>query len=171
MSEAGTILNIKSNMSIKEVHDLYVTHSIQKESYIYNGHWILRPPTSEIDFTENKMPSDLKPFNIWNMVKEKIEDSDIVLGIINQKAYGTISEIGYACSKGTIAVYVLPEYNIDESELQDLWFIFQIVQSTKHLWKNEDIEMLQEFRDFNIYSIQDYEHYLASIVPNFMKRQ
>jgi nucleoside 2-deoxyribosyltransferase len=170
MSNDQTILAISPDMSVQEIHDIYISHSIPRKAYIYNGHWILRSPLSESHFTENRLPENMRPLDIWDMVKEKIDTSDIVVGIINSKAYGTIAELGYASSKGTIAVYVLPELGMAESELQDLWFIFQIAQSTKHLWEDTDIQMLDEFKEFKIYSIQDYERYLANIVPNFMKR-
>ncbi len=164
------VLNIDSSMSVKQIYSLYVEKTFVEKNYIYNGPWILRPPLSEKEFSTNQLPSDLKPIDIWNMVKEKIESSNVVLGIINNKAYGTIAEVSYACNQKETAVYVLPDRNISMDKLQDLWFLFQICKTTKQSWANDDIKNIKEFAALHITSLQEYEKFLETIVPNFMKR-
>ncbi|MFZ2151281.1 MAG: hypothetical protein WAZ12_01605 [Candidatus Absconditicoccaceae bacterium] len=165
------ILDVKKEMSSKEVFELYVNKIEILEKYIYNGPWVLRPPLAEDVFVLNNMPSKLTTSDIWNMVKEKITSSDIFIGIITNKAYGTIAEAGYACKCKNIAVYILPEVGLSDEEIQDLWLIFQIARETKHLWNDEDIKMLDIFSDFNIHSVEQYESYVSDITPNFMKKQ
>ncbi len=162
------ILNINSLMTIREVDSLYIEKIFVDTNYVYNGPWILRPPLSEDEFSLNHLPPNLKPIHIWNMVKKKIESSDVVLGIINGKAYGTIAEVGYASNCKTIAVYILPDENISNDELRDLWFIFQIAKTTKHLWSEDDIKNINEFKIRDINSIEEYENFISNIVPNFM---
>lgn len=169
MSDANLILDINSTMTIEEIHNLYVIKSIVCVDYIYNGHWILRPPTSNNEFSINHLPAKLKPNHIWKMVKEKIESSDVVFGIVSNKSYGTIAEISYACKCKEIAVYALPDSGVAGEELQDLWFVFQIIKETKHLWRDQDIKNIKEFSRFGITSIKEYELFLETIIPNFMK--
>ena len=164
------ILEIKSFMTIKEIHSLYVEKVFVGQKYIYNGPWILRPPVSEDEFTENHLPIDLQPNDIWLMVKNKIENSDVFLGIVNSKSYGTIAEISYACKCKGVAVYVLPDKEVNDEELQDLWFLFQMIKDTKDLWCDDDIKNIEEFSDLGITSIKEYETFLGTIVPNFMKK-
>jgi nucleoside 2-deoxyribosyltransferase len=149
---------------------MYTEKTFMDVNYVYNGPWILRPPVSEDEFSLNQLPSNLKPIHIWDMVKKKIESSDVVLGVINSKAYGTIAEIGYACHHKGIAVYVLPDQNVSEDELQDLWFLFQIAKTTEYLWSNDDIEKISEFSALGITSLQEYKDFLDNIVPNFLKK-
>lgn len=164
------VLEIEKSMGTKDIYNIYTQKTEICENYIYNGPWILRPPTSNDTFSMNNMPDKLSPKNIWEMVKVKIESSDVYLGIVNSKSYGTIAETGYACKCPNVAVYVLPEFGLSEEELQDLWFVFQMASVTEHLWNNEDIKMMDEFSKFNINSIDEYKSYLSKIIPNFMKK-
>lgn len=164
------VLSISNLMSVEQIHSLYVNKVFADENYIYNGPWILRPPLTEEDFSRNNLPVELKPQHVWKMVKEKIEASDVVIGIISGKAYGTIAEVGYACNCKNIAVYVLPEQNIQEDELQDLWFLFQMAKETKDLWSENDIKNVKEFSKIGINSLQDYVRFLENIVPNFIRK-
>ena len=164
------ILNIDSLMTVEQIKLLYIEKVYISEKYIYNGPWILRPPLSDTEFSLNQLPIDLKPNHIWDMVRDKIESSDVVLGIINSKSYGTIAEVGYACNCKTVAVYVLPDEDVSEEELQDLWFLFQIAKITRHLWSDVDIKNINEFSERGINSLQEYEDFINTIIPNFMKK-
>jgi len=168
--ESKLVLNIKREMSLDEIFKNYSEKEEFFGSYIYNGPWTLRPPVSDDVFAFNNMPADLTPVDVWNMVKQKIESSDVFLGILNNKSFGTIAESGYACCCKNIAVYILPELGISSEELQDLWFVFQMAKNSKRLWCDEDIKMLDIFSSFSICSISQYEEYVSSIIPNFMKR-
>lgn len=163
------LLKIDKEMEPEDVFKLYVEKIKIGKKYIYNGPWVLRKPLSENIFTPNKMPKKLTPYDIWKMVREKIESSEVFLGIVNSKSYGTIAETGYASKCKNVAVYVLPEFGISYYELQDLWFVFQMAQTTEHLWCDEDIQIIEEFHSFNIRSVDEYKSYILSIVPNFMK--
>ncbi len=164
------ILSVNTNMSLENVIEAYVEKIYVTKRYIYNGPWVLRAPFYENVFAENNMPPDLKPINVWEMVKQKIDSSDIFIGIISGKSYGTIAEVGYACNSTKIAVYVLPEINLSYDELQDLWFVFQMAFNTENLWLDEDIKNIEEFNHLNIFSINDYKSYVSKIIPNFMKK-
>lgn len=169
-SESKMILSINSKMALEEIHKAYTTKEEILDSYIYNGPWVLRAPVSNDNFSLNQIPRELKPIHVWNMVKEKINSSDVMLGIVNSKSYGTIAEIGYACNCLNIAIYVLPDVNIQEEELQDLWFIFQMIQTTKKMWHEDDIKLFPEFLNYNIHSLAEYEIFIQKIIPNFMKK-
>ena len=103
------------------------------------------------------------------MVKRKIEDSDIVVGIVNCKAYGTIAELGYASSIPSKACYVLPDKKMIDDDYCDLWFIFQIVRNTERFWSDVDIQSISEFKSFGIDSVKSYVLFIESVVPKFMK--
>ena len=103
------------------------------------------------------------------VVLAKIVNPSADVGIVNGNAYGTIAELGYACKCKDVAVYVLPDNKVDSDELQDLWFLFQIIKDTKHLWSDEDIKNIEEFAEFNIFSLKDYECFLDTVIHNFMK--
>ena len=163
------VLSISSEMSPEEIRYLYVNKIQDKESYIYNGPWILRPPLPSGDFEKSKLPKALKPYHIWDMVKRKIEDSDIVVGIVNCKAYGTIAELGYASSIPSKACYVLPDKKMIDDDYCDLWFIFQIVRNTERFWSDVDIQSISEFKSFGIDSVKSYVLFIESVVPKFMK--
>lgn len=164
------ILNLTKDLDPEEVVKRYIEKTQNYESFIYNGPWILRPPISEDLFSLNKMPHGLNPEHVWKMVKEKIESSNVFIGIINNLAYGTIAETGYACRCPNLAVYVIPEIGIKSEELQDLWFIFQMAKATQSLWCDEDIGLIKEFFALGIDSVQAYKSYVAEIIPNFMKK-
>ncbi len=169
-AEPKIILPLNIDMLPEEVHKKYVENCEIKESYIYNGPWILRAPLSDSDFSQKSIPESLKPIHVWNMVREKIISSDVVVGIVNSKAYGTIAEVAYACSCKNIATYVLPDLFSSEEEIQDLWFIFQMVQSSKDLWSDDDIKNIPEFQEHSISSLEEYKTMVEKITPNFLKK-
>jgi len=169
-SEDKFILDINESMSPDEIYSLYVKKQMLHGSYIYNGHWILRPPTSENRFLSPRLPGGLTPFHVWQMVKKKMDESDVVVGTVNPKSYGTIAEVGYACNCGNTAVYVLPENTVSNEDLSDLWFVFQMALSTRSFWSDTDIESIGDFSFFNITSISDYLLFIENIIPAFMKK-
>ncbi len=170
-STAGSdvILPVSKNLTVEKIHSLYTQKILEKDLYIYNGHWILRPPTSENSFVKNTLPQDLTPHHIWLMVKEKIQSSVMFFEVVNSKSYGVIAEAGYACGLGTMPVYLLPDPDILNEEIQDLWFVFQIMQSTQHFWSDSDFLLLDEFKAVGVSSTQSYVQYIQNIIPNFMK--
>lgn len=169
-ADPETILTVQPSMTVAEVTNAYANKILDKGKYLYNGHWILRGISAENSFKDNNIPKNISPYDIWNMVRQKIETSDIVLATINSKAHGTIAEAGYAAQSGRIAVYLLPDQNMSDEDLQDLWLVFQIALSTKHLWKQRDIEDIPDFKRYDIYSISDYLNFIVNIVPNFLKK-
>ena len=104
------------------------------------------------------------------MVRTKIESSDALVAIVSSKSYGAIVELGYAVGFKNIAVYVLPEKELTDIEIKDLWLSFHFASVTCHLWKEEDIVVIPEFGKLGILSIKDYKKYILSIVPNFLKK-
>ena len=164
------VLDVRPDMSLEQVFEIYTQKIYIQGLYIYNGPWILRPPISGDVFTLNTLPKSLTPMHVWDMVKSKIESSDVFIGIINSKSYGTIAELGYACNCPNMAVYVIPDTNLTDEELQDLWFVFQMAKKSEHLWCEEDIKGVKEFAQFNIHSLNDYKSLISKIVPNFLKK-
>ena len=169
-ADPETSLMVNSSMTVSEVTNAYINKVLNKGSYIHNGHWILRNICSENSFENNNIPKAISPADIWDMVRQKIETSDAVLAIINTRAHGTIAEAGYAARSGKVAVYLLPDQDMKDGDLQDFWLVFQIACSTKHLWKQEDIENIPHFKKYDIRSITDYSNFVANIIPNFLKK-
>ena len=170
MAPSYLVINTTNEMVPAEIHGIYVNKVQVFDSYIYNGPWILRPPISDNVFSINNLPESLKPEDIWKMVKNKIDSSDVFVGIVNSKSYGTIAEAGYACQNKNIAVYIIPEFGLNEDELQDLWFIFQIAKNTRLRWDDGDFKTIPEFKNLGINSVHQYESYVDKIIPNFMKK-
>ncbi len=166
---AKLILDVRKEMSPQDIHVLYVEKEEKYRNYIHNGHWILRPPITEDNFSLNTLPNALRPLHVWHMVRQKIEESNIFFGVINVKAFGTIAEVGYAC-KCNMAVYILPDENVTKEELEDLWFLFQMVQTTRLFWHDIDFQVIEDFSRFNINSVDEYLSYIETIVPVFMKK-
>ncbi len=84
------------------------------------------------------------------------------------KAYGTIMEAAYAGGLGNIPVYAFPKKGLTKEEVEDLWFVFNLSLSTRKLWNPEHFSksfgLMEDFE-----SMEHFEQYLKSIVPNFMK--
>ena len=164
------VLAISSEMTADEIKKIYANHAIERENYIHNGHWILRPIHSENRFLKNNFPSSITPYHVWEMVRSKIEDSDAMLAIVTPRAYGTIAEIGYACGSKNIPVYILPEIGLSFTEIQDLWLVFQESLSTKDMWQENDIVNVPQFKSWNINSISEYLKFITGIVPDFISK-
>ncbi len=166
--ETFTVLEIDEKVSVDEIGRKYGDKIIDRGSYIHNGPWILRAPSGDGDFL-NKLPEELTTAQVWNMVKEKIESSDVVIGLVNTKSFGTIAELGYACKCPRVAVYVLPDLDVTPEQLSDLWFIFNMSVETQDRWNDEDIRLISKFAECDIHSVSDYEEFISGIIPNFMR--
>lgn len=161
-------LAVPPNLHVEQLIKLYTEKEVILGNHIYNGPWILRHPSNIDSGLIVPLPKALTPFDVWQMVKNKILSSDIVFGLVHPKAYGTIAELSYAASIRSMAVYALPELQMDDADIKDLWFVYQVLQETRMKWKDEDFRLIESFRNYGITSIQDYDHYIKSIKPKFM---
>ncbi len=165
------ILPVTPQMTPKQIQDLYITKTTTYDTYIHNGPWILRPIIAEGTFYQNPFPPSLAPYHVWEMVKTKIERSDVLVAIVNPKSYGAIVEVGYAVGLGTLAVYVLPDKELTDEERKDLWLVIQTSVQTRALWKEEDILNIYTFREYNIFTLDEYINFISVIVPNFLSKR
>ncbi len=163
------VLPIHPQMTPKEVISVYAEKELKRKGFIHNGPWFLRPMKKEGVFVDNCMPKDLTPYNVWEMIEKKIDTSNVIVAVVNLQSYGTIAEAGYGAGSDKTAVYVLPDKKLTPEEIQDLWFGFQMSLSTSDLWKNEDIKNIETFKEYGIFSLEDYESFVRKIVPNFLK--
>ncbi len=159
------VLEISKDMTFDDVYAIYTSKTIKRADHIKNGHWILRPPNSQ----ENNLPKNLPPYLIWQMVKKKIEGSDIFAGVINLKSFGTILEAGYACSLNKMPVYLFFDKDLSIEEQKDLWFVIQSAKNTQGFWSEEDMALIEYFKERNIASKKDYQEYLDAIIPKFLQ--
>jgi hypothetical protein len=165
------ILDVNINMSEATVTELYTTKRIENEKFIRNGPWTLRPVLDKDgSLADNLIPTSITAKSVWAMVKHKIDDSDVLIAIVNSKAYGTVVEIGYAVGLSKMAVYVLADLENTYEDTIDLWMSFYLAHQTKEFWNEEDILNIEEFNIRGIHSIQDYEAYINNIIPRFLAR-
>lgn len=166
--EPSEILSIEKHHSADDVKQLYIGKEVEYPAYTQTGMWTMRPLKESGNLAENTLPKDLQPIHVWEMVKTKIEQSDIVVSVVSQLSYGTILESGYAAGLGRVALYVLPDKNLTKTEEDDLWFAFQASLATKHLWRAEDFEIIPAFKEFGIHNAEEYEELIHAIVPRFL---
>lgn len=165
------ILDVQIDMSEEKVHELYTSKTIESDSFIRNGPWTLRPVLDKQgSLADNRVPHSVTATSVWKMVKQKIDESDALIAIVNLKAYGTVVEVGYAVGLHRMAVYVLADLENSYEDTIDLWMSFYLAYQTKHLWKEEDIKNVEEFQVRGINSIADYEKYIHKIIPRFLAR-
>lgn len=162
-------VEINSEMTAKDLVSAYQSKTVKRRSYIHNGHWILRSTSDEGVLEENNLPSDLSPQHIMDMVVHKLDDSDALVAVINGGAYGTIVELGYAVGTGKHAVYVLPDKDVNQEGLEDLWMSFHLAFRTANLWQDIDIQAVDEFQQKEIFTVDDYKKYILSIIPKFLQ--
>lgn len=98
----------------------------------------------------------------------KIRTSDAIVAIISGKSYGAIAEIGLAVGLKK-ALYVLPEPNLKNDEIEDLWLSFNISLLSRSYWLESDIVSVSEFKERGIDSLESYLLYINKIVPPFLK--
>lgn len=156
--------------TVAKLSQIYIAKEIDRGKYIHNGHWIIRSVKKDGELSEYRLPDNLQTADILKMVHKKIKSSDALVAILSSKSYGAIVELGYAVGLGNVAVYVLPEKELTDSEIQDLWLSFHFASLTYNLWEEEDISAIPEFNELGILSIEDYKKYISSIVPNFLKK-
>lgn len=164
------LLPVKPGHSAEDVKKLYVEKEVEYPGYVQTGMWTMRPVQEGGDLAKSTLPEDLQPSHIWEMVKTKIEQSDVVVSIVNDLSYGTILESGYAAGLGRVALYVLPDKNLGKVKEDDLWFAFQASLATKHLWKQEDFDAIPAFKEFGIQNAAEYEELISIIVPKFLSK-
>jgi len=164
------IINIRPEHTAQDLKQIYQEKEIHYPNYIQSGSWTLRPLNQEGGLTVNNLPEDLNPLDVWEMVKMKIENSDIVVAIINTLSYGTILEAGYAAGLNRVSLYVLPDVSATAAQEDDLWFAFQASLSTQHLWQEEDFKTLQIFQEYGITNSKEYIELIKIIAPHFMKK-
>lgn len=162
-------VQVHPDMSVDDLVSAYQNKEVVRKNYIHNGHWILRPVSKGGVLEENRLPPDLTPQHIMDMVIHKLNESDALVAVINSGAYGAIAELGYAVGTGKHAVYVLPDNDINVDQLEDLWMSFHLAFRTMNLWQDGDIQVLDEFKEKSIFSVDDYKRYVLSIIPKFLK--
>ena len=162
-------VEIHEDMTPNDLVHAYTEKQVVREKYVHNGHWILRSASKDGELEENKLPDDLSPQHIMEMVVHKLNDSDALVAVINKNSYGTIAELGYAVATKKHAVYVLPDKDVTQDELEDLWMSFHLAFQTANLWCDEDIQSVEDFKEYGIMSVSDYRAYVLSVVPKFLK--
>lgn len=162
------IIDVNKSMSVSELKSAYADKIVDRGGYIHNGHWIMRSISTENEFSPNNFPSDLRPCDVIEMVENKIRTSDAIVAIISGKSYGAIAEIGLAVGLKK-ALYVLPEPNLKNDEIEDLWLSFNISLLSRSYWLESDIVSVSEFKERGIDSLESYLLYINKIVPPFLK--
>jgi hypothetical protein len=170
-AEENQILPINPEMSVGEIHNRYVEKRVVCDNYISHGPWILRPIVDDGVFHPNNFPSEITPYDIWGMVRCKIEMSDVLVALVDTSSFGTIVEVGFAAGLGTVAVYVLPDKKNTQEEIKDLWLVFQNSLQTRHLWRDEDITNVTLFSEYGITNAKEYGEFVSNVVPNFLTRR
>lgn len=100
------------------------------------------------------------------MCKQKIDDSDAFVAIVQMEAYGAVAEAGYAIGRGK-AVYVLPDVASHEI-LKEMWFIFHMSLSTTDRSHPDDFAV-PAFAERGIRDLAGYTAFIRSIIPPFLK--
>lgn len=146
----------------------YGARNIDMGSYYLGGAWFFPKISEKSVKSLSQKQSPLTPEEIWTVLREKIRKSDVLVAEVCPKAYGTIMEAAYAGGLGNIPVYAFPKKGLTQEEIEDLWFIFNLSLSTRKLWNPEHFSksfgLMEDFE-----SMEHFEQYLKSIVPNFMK--
>ena len=166
-----TVLDITSGLGVEEIKLLYVNREIERDTFIHNGHWVLRPINAEGALIKTTLPFSLTPRDVFEMVEAKISSSDALIAILGPKSFGAIVELGYAIGRGDVAVYVLPEKDLEREMVKDLWLSFQFALRTRRLWKQSDIESVEEFKMYGIHTVENYENFILNIIPPFLENK
>jgi hypothetical protein len=100
-----TIGSYTKNQDQREFHckmlDIYLKKNEHEGSYLKSGAWFF--PKVQADCNTTKI---LKPFDIWEILRIKIEKSDVLVAILTTDSYGTITEASYAAGIGHV-LYIL----------------------------------------------------------------
>jgi len=148
----------------EEMLSIYLKKNKDEGSYIKGGAWFFPKVDSSI-----KKKKTLSAIDIWEILKKKIEISDVLVALLTPDAYGTITEAAYAGGKGDIAVYVFPTEGMSKEDIKELWFIFNLSLSTKHLWKESHFNHSPNIFPYRL-TINEYEEMIVNIIPNFLNQ-
>jgi hypothetical protein len=161
-------LDVDPNMSASELKKSFYNKEIVYPDYIHNGPWVFRPVLEEGKYADAPL-KNLNPTDVWEITKDQINTCDVLVAVVTSKAYGTLAEVAYAVGRGNIAVYVFPDANMTEVEIADLWYVFQMALSTKHLWKKKHFKYKPNiFPKENLDPIK-YEQEIRAITPMFAR--
>ena len=152
-------------MNYKEIFNIYLKKNNDEGTYKKSGAWFFPKIHENSDISAN-----LKPIDIWNILKSKIEISNILVAILTSDSYGTITEASYAAGLGGIAVYAYPTPGMSEDDLKELWFVFNMSLSTKPLWKESHFNHIPNIFPYKT-SMIEYESMIKDIVPGFLQKK
>ncbi|NBT85523.1 MAG: hypothetical protein EBT45_03350 [Alphaproteobacteria bacterium] len=161
-------LTVDPNMSASELKKSFYNKEIIYPDYIHNGPWVFRPVLEEGKYADAPL-KNLNPIDVWEITKEQINKCDVLVAVISPTAYGTLAEVAYAVGRGNIAVYVFPDNNMTEAEITDLWYVFQMALSTKHLWKEKHFKYKPNIFPKENLNPQKYEESIRNITPMFAR--
>ncbi len=161
-------LAVDPNMSTSELKRSFYNKEIVYTDYIHNGPWVFRPVLEEGKYADAPL-KNLNPMDVWEITKEQINQCDVLVAVVTPKAYGTLAEVAYAVGRGNIAVYVFPENNMTDGEIADLWYVFQMALSTKHLWKEKHFQYKPNIFPQDSLDPLKYEEKIRAIKPMFAR--
>lgn len=161
-------LAVDPNMSTPELKKSFYNKEIVYPDYIHNGPWVFRPVLEEGKYADAPL-KNLNPTDVWEITKDQINRCDVLVAVVTPKAYGTLAEVAYAVGRGNIAVYVFPDNNMTEAEIADLWYVFQMALSTKHLWKKKHFKYKPNIFPKENLTPQKYEQEIRAITPMFAR--
>lgn len=161
-------LAVDPNMSASELKRSFYNKAIVYTDYIHNGPWVFRPVLEEGKYADAPL-KNLNPTDVWEITKEQINQCNVLVAVVTPKAYGTLAEVAYAVGRGNIAVYVFPENNMTDVEIADLWYLFQMALSTKHLWKEKHFKYKPNIFPKEGLTPLKYEEEIRSIKPMFAR--
>ncbi|MBY0281677.1 MAG: nucleoside 2-deoxyribosyltransferase [Alphaproteobacteria bacterium] len=161
-------LSVDPNMPASELRQTFYNKEIIYPDYIHNGPWVFRPVLEEGKYADAPL-KNLNPMDVWEITKEQINKCDVLVAVVSPTAYGTLAEVAYAVGRGDIAVYVFPDNNMTEEEITDLWYLFQMALSTKHLWKEKHFKYKPNIFPKENLNPQKYEESIRNITPMFAR--
>ncbi|MBY0462511.1 MAG: nucleoside 2-deoxyribosyltransferase [Alphaproteobacteria bacterium] len=161
-------LYVDPNMSATELRKSFYNKEIVYPDYIHNGPWVFRPVLEEGKYADAPL-KNLNPIDVWEITREQIDKCSVLVAVVTPTAYGTLAEVAYAVGRGNIAVYVFPDNNMTEAEITDLWYVFQMALSTKHLWKEKHFKYKPNIFPKENLNPQKYEESIRSITPMFAR--
>jgi hypothetical protein len=161
-------LYVDPNMSATELRKSFYNKEIVYPDYIHNGPWVFRPVLEEGKYADAPL-KNLNPIDVWEITREQIDKCSVLVAVVTPTAYGTLAEVAYAVGRGNIAVYVFPDNNMTEAEITDLWYVFQMALSTKHLWKEKHFKYKPNIFPKENLNPQKYEESIRNITPMFAR--
>lgn len=148
----------------EEMLNIYMEKNEDEGSYLKSGAWFF----PKVDKMANK-EKIISALEVWEILKKKIEISDVLVALLTPDAYGTITEASYAGGIGDIAVYTFPTPNMSKQDIKELWFVFNLSISTKHLWKESHFNHYPNIFPYRL-TMHEYENMIKNIIPNFLNQ-